>query len=59
MATYELNSSGRADGSIYITCDALPGFHFILWPGDKPETTLEPALTEFIARYEAARIRDR
>lgn len=59
MATFELTLKERKDGSSYITCEALPGFHYILWPNDDIETTLKPAFSEFLALYEAARIRAR
>lgn len=55
---YELIAETRGNGSIYITGETLPGFHYILWPGDDIEATLLPAFAEFLAMYEAARIRD-
>jgi hypothetical protein len=55
--TYELKGSEREDGSIYLTCEALPGFHYILAKGDDIETTLLPAFREFLALYLSARIK--
>jgi hypothetical protein len=41
--------SEREDGSIYASSEALPGFHFILAPGEDYEKTLKLALSEFLS----------
>ena len=45
---YELRASEREDGSIYYTCLALPGFHFILAPGEDIQKVLIPAFKQFL-----------
>jgi hypothetical protein len=41
--------SEREDGSIYASSEALPGFHFILAPGEDHEKTLKSAISGFLS----------
>jgi hypothetical protein len=50
---YELTEHPREDGTLYLTCSALPGFHFILAPGE-PANNVLPALREFDRLYQEA-----
>lgn len=52
---YQLTGRTRADDSTYFTCASLPGFHFIVAPGEHPEETMRPALSQFIGLYRKAR----
>lgn len=45
---YELSASEREDGSTYYTVPTLPGFHFILAPGEDIQRTLIPAFKQFL-----------
>lgn len=41
----------RDDGSLHVHLPNLPGFHFILQPGEVVETALLPTLNEFLPLY--------
>jgi hypothetical protein len=46
--TIALVAGERSDGTLHITSEDLPGFHFILGPGEDPQEALLPALKEFV-----------
>lgn len=52
--TLTLSGNERADGTHHMTCADLPGFHFILAPGEAPESML-PSLMLFMKHYYLAR----
>ena len=47
--TYRLSPKERDDGSLYYTCPELPGFHYIVAPGEELAATLVPAFKEYLA----------
>jgi hypothetical protein len=51
---FELIEHPRPDGSVYLTCTVLPGFHFILPAGEATDVALIPALREFARLYREA-----
>lgn len=55
--TLDLTGNERANGSMYFTCEELPGFHFILAPEEDIDSTLIPALKEFMALHLTYKIR--
>jgi hypothetical protein len=50
----KLEESNRPGGSTYLYSDYLPGFHFILGPGEDIQNTVGPALQQFLDLYLAA-----
>ena len=56
--TFELDGSEREDGSTYFRCETLPGFHFVLARGEDIETTLKPALKDFLAMFLSASVKN-
>ncbi|MDB5405615.1 MAG: hypothetical protein JWL84_527 [Rhodospirillales bacterium] len=54
--TFDLAGAERPDGTIYFTCKALPGFHFIVAEGEDPSETMRPVLIDFVGRYMSARL---
>jgi hypothetical protein len=45
---YEFNEGKRPDGTSYLTCTALPGFHLIVSADENAEEVVRPILVQFL-----------